>query len=88
VRERLVWERLVWYESVGVGPFRYGAHLHVGRLGLLNSLIVLVTSLNLAGQAFVDLRKAIGQDAEVLLNLCLLLLLLQNLAVHFLALLT
>ena len=50
--------------------------LHVGRLCLLDGLVVLIAGLGLAGKGFVDLRKTVSEDREILLNFGLLLLLL------------
>lgn len=62
-------------------------YLHVSRLRFLDSLVVFIAGLRLAHQVFVDLLQALSQNAQVLLNLGLLLLRRQNLTVHFLALL-
>jgi len=62
-------------------------NLHVSSFSFLNGLVVLVTSLGFAGEGLVDLREAVRQNRQVLLDLGLLLLLLENVLVHFLALL-
>ena len=61
--------------------------LHVRRLRLLDRFIVLVPRLHLACQRLVDLALPVREDGEILLDLRLLLLLLEDLLVHLLALL-
>ncbi len=51
-------------------------------LRLLHRPVVLISSLDLSREAFVDLAQSVRQDAQVLLDLGLLFLLLQDLPVH------
>ncbi len=56
--------------------------LLVRGLRLGNSPVEIVASGYLSGEALVDLRQSLGEDPDVVLYPCLLLLLLQNLLVE------
>lgn len=56
-------------------------HEVVTHLRLLHRPVVLISSLDLSREALVNLAQAVRQDAQVLLDLGLLLFLLQNLPV-------
>ena len=62
-------------------------YLGVGRLRLLDGLVVLVARRDLAREVVVDARKPLRQDPQVILDLRLLLLILGNRPVDLLALL-
>ena len=61
-------------------------YLLVGSLGLGYRLIKVIAGGNLARQALVDLGKPLGEDANVVLDVLLLLLLLQDLLVQLVSL--
>lgn len=60
--------------------------LHVRCLGFINGGVILSPRLHTLCQAFVNAAQAIGQNANILLNLSLFFLVLENLTVYFLAL--
>merc|ERR1719240_690332 len=62
--------------------------LHVGSLGLLDCLVVLVPGLRFPDKTLVDLLEPVGEKRELLLDLTLVLLLFHDLLVQLLALLT
>ena len=62
--------------------------LHVRGLRLGDGLVELVSGRNFVGETLVDFGEALGQDANVVLQLALLLFLVQNLFVQFIALRT
>ena len=62
-------------------------NLHVRRLRLLDRLVVLVPGLDFPRETLVDFRQPVRQNAEILLDLGLLLLLLKDVLVDLLALL-
>mmetsp|Transcript_33085 Transcript_33085/g.77421 ORF Transcript_33085/g.77421 Transcript_33085/m.77421 type:complete len:200 (+) Transcript_33085:62-661(+) len=62
-------------------------NLHVGCLSLHDCLVVLVARCNLTSERVVDARQPLGQDAEIILDLLFLLLILQDLPVDLLSLL-
>ena len=63
-------------------------HLFVSILCLCDGLVIVVPHGYLASQALVHLRQSLRQDAKVVLDFLLLLLLLQNLLVQFISLAT
>ena len=62
-------------------------NLHVRSLCLHDRLVVLIAGSHLPCQRVVDTGESLSEDAEIVLDLLLLLLILQDLSVHFLSLL-